>query len=416
MRGLRRRRDEPRLPDSPAESLALTLRLGGPARTDRPDVPGLFGDWLGGSASWLAERIGTVDRCLQLNAQAIGTMPLRYRHRPSAAEFQPRWVTDPDPAWFPNGIHDAIFAAVWSIYARGEAFLWATSRYENGYPATWTVLDATTMEVDDVGGFRGYISNDVPLDERDVLHVLRNPHGQLRGTGAVEAYGASIASAFMAERYAADVYTSTGASRVALRVTDGRLSAEQAADLQAQWVAAVSRRLGAPAVLPSDIELLQALSVSPKDLMLLESRDWDTRQIAAAFGVPAMLLNVALAGGLVYQNPIQLFELWWRSELMPTATRLQAALSRWMPRGHWVEFDPSSSLKPDLERMVNVYSKALADGAITVDEYRAAVFDLPPLDEGDRAAELVEEPGAQVSDAGDVPLVPLDLGLEVASP
>jgi HK97 family phage portal protein len=411
MRLLGRRRDAVRLPDGPDEGLAVSLRLNA-ARTDLLDIPGIA--WAFGSSGAVAERIGTVDRCLQLSSQQIATMPLRYRHRASAAEFQPRWVTDPDPAWYPNGISDAIFAAVYSIYARGDAFLWVTSRYENGYPATWTVLDPVSMEVEDGGGYRVYTSNGFPLDSNDVVQVSRNPHGQLRGSSAIAAYASSVSSAFMAEQYAADVYASTGATRVALRSTTRRLSQEQAEEIQAQWVAAVSRRMGAPAVLPPDLELVEALSISPKDLMLLESRDWDARQLAAAFGVPAMLLNIALSGGLIYQNPLQLFDIWWRSELMPCASKLQDALSRMMPRGHWVEFDPTATLKPNFAQLVDVYSKALADGAITVDEYRAAVFDLPPLAEGDHAEQLIEEPGVDTSDAGDVPVVLDDVGLEVA--
>jgi HK97 family phage portal protein len=323
-------------------------------------------------------------------------------------------VTDPDPAWYPNGIHDAVFAAVWSIYARGNTYLWVTSRYETGYPATFTVLDALTMEVENDHGERRYKSNGYPLRPGDVVHVQRNPNGALVGNSALEAYSASIASASMAEAYAADVFRSTGATRVALRSTQRRLDPDQAAQIQADWVAAVARRMGAPAILPPDLEMLDPLSVSPKDLMLLESRDWDARQIAAAFGVPAMLLNIALSGGLVYQNPVQLFELWWRSELMPSAVKLQEALSRWLPRGHWVEFDPAASLKPDLAALVQIFSKALADGAVTVDEYRAAVFDLPSLTtQGDQATVLVEEPGAHGSEVADGPPIPDNMDVEV---
>jgi len=371
-----------------------------------PDLAGLFGF---GDA--LVERIGTVDRCLQLTAQQIAAMPLRYKHAETAAAFQPAWVTDPDPSWYPNGIHDAVFSAIWSIYARGEAILWATSRYVTGYPATWTVLDPRTVEVEQIGGARVWTAGGVTLNPNDIVQVQRNPNGGLRGTGALEAYSASILSAFMAERYAADVYQSTGATRVALRSTQRRLSEEQALDIQGQWVAAATRRLGAPAVLPPDLELLQTLTISPKDLMLLEAREWDARQIAAAFGVPAMLLNIAIAGGLVYQAPAQLFELWWRSELLPCAVKLQEALSRWMPRGHWVEFDPMQSLKPDLQTLVGIYSKALADGAVTLNEYRGAVFDLAPLPEGE--ADMVEEPGAHGNMATDLPTIPDYVEVEV---
>jgi HK97 family phage portal protein len=352
------------------------------------------------------QSVGTVDRCLQLNAQQIATMPLRYGHSDETAGYEPAWVHDPDPAWYPNGIGDAVFAAVWSIYNQGETFLYVTSRYENGYPRTWTVLDAVTMKVTNGGGTRAYESNKVALDARDVLQVQRNPNGALRGTPALEAYWSNVQSAYQAESYAADVYNASGVNPWALR-SSRRIDAEQAAEIQAQWVAAVSRRLGAPAILPPDLELLEALTRSPKDMMLLESREWDARQIAAAFGVPAILLNIAVSGGLVYQAPVQLFELWWRSELMPCAVKLQEALSRWLPRGHWVEFDPSRTTRPDVATRQAIYSKALADGAVTVDEYRAEVFDLPPLARGDQAAELYEQAGAHGS-VGSEPIAGLE--------
>jgi HK97 family phage portal protein len=271
------------------------------------------------------------------------------------------------------------------------------------------------MVVKDLGGVRGYRSNGVDLDERDVVQVQRNPTGALVGDSALAAYWSNVESAAQAEAYAADVYAATGVGRVALR-SQRRLTAEQATDIQAQWMEAVSRRLGAPAILPPDLELLQTLTVTPKDMMLLESREWDARQIAAAFGVPAMLLNIAVAGGMVYQNPAMLFDLWWRSELMPTAIKLQEAMSRMLPRGHFVEFDPSQTTRPDLAGAVNAWSKLYADGAVTLDEYRAAVLDLPPLARGDQAADYYEEAGAHGSnvDAADLAGLPVDLEPEGA--
>jgi HK97 family phage portal protein len=357
-------------------------------------MPGA-GQWYEPLPGWAQAPVGTVDRCLQLTAQQLAAMPLRYRHARDVLPRPVKWITDPDPAWYPNGVKDAVFALVWSVYARGDAFLYVTSRYADGYPQTWTLLDPATMRVDSARGERTYRSNDVELDGRDVLQVSRNPTGALRGTGALEAYWANVRSAAQAEAYAADVYASTGVNRFALK-SSRRLDSKQAADLQAQWVAAVSRRVGAPAILPPDIELLQALTISPRDMLLLESREWDAKQIAAAFGVPAMLLNLAVTGGLTYQNPAMLVEQWWRTELMPRAVMTAEALSRWLPRGHWVEFDPGQALKPDLATMVTTWSRMLADKVVTADEYRAAVLDLPPLELGDQAAALFEEPGAHV--------------------
>ena len=342
--------------------------------------------------------VGTVDRCLQLTAQTIANMPLRYKHDETTQGRRPQWLSTPDPAWYPNGIKEAIFAIVWSIYAHGDAFLWVTSRYEDGWPRMWTVLDAVTMHVEDIGGTRGYRSNRVWLDPRDVIQVSRNPNGALRGTGALEAYWSNVASAYQAEMYAADVYASSGVNRVALR-SQTRLSAEQAAELQAQWVAAVSKRLGAPAILPKDLELLESLSISPKDLMLLESREWDARQIAGAFGIPAIKLNMSLTGGLTYQSPAMLNQQWWGDELMPRAGLIQEAFSeRWLPRGNWVAFDPSRFLEPDRPTLNDMLRKDVAAGIITLDEARARGYDLPPLARGDQAAEYFEEPGAHGSE------------------
>jgi phage portal protein BeeE len=129
--------------------------------------------------------------------------------------------------------------------------------------------------------------------------------------------------------------------------------------------------------------------------MLLETREWDAKQIASAFGVPAFMLNLEQAGGLNYSNPEMLFETWWRSELYPTAHRIEACLSTWLPRGSWVEFDPSALVGPDVAGRLAIAKQAYADGAMSLDEYRAYVFDLPPQE----AVELIDEPpGAKTSD------------------
>ena len=119
-------------------------------------------------------------------------MPLRYQHSAETLGYEPAWVHDPDPAWYPNGIGDAVFAATWSMYAQGEAFLYVTGRYDSGYPRTWTILDPVTMKVTDAGGVRAYESNKVRLDSRDVIQVQRDPRGQLRGRSSLASYWSNV--------------------------------------------------------------------------------------------------------------------------------------------------------------------------------------------------------------------------------
>ena len=75
------------------------------------------------SGTMLAERIGTADRCLHLTANTMSSVPLRSR-----SNVHPAWLANPAPGYY-SGIGDALYAASWSMYARGDAFLWATSRY-----------------------------------------------------------------------------------------------------------------------------------------------------------------------------------------------------------------------------------------------------------------------------------------------
>ena len=90
----------------------------------------------GFSSPALLERVWVANRCLHMNSNAISTMPLRHY-----GSRQPAWVANPDPIWFPNGITDAMYATVSSLYGWGDAFVYITARYSDGYPSAWTVLD-----------------------------------------------------------------------------------------------------------------------------------------------------------------------------------------------------------------------------------------------------------------------------------
>lgn len=331
-----------------------------------------WGAWGGG----LTERVGAAARALQLASQQVASMPLRAHGTYNAA-----WLTNPDPNVY-NGISEALFVAIYSHYLRGDAFLWVTSRYADGFPSTWAVLDPVTMSVELApDGTRRYRSNNTDLRTEDVLQVTRNPTASyLRGTGVFEAYWSNMASAYASEVYSANYLQRSGVPSAVLTY-NGRLNEQQAKDLQSQWVEAVAGRMGAPAVLTEGLTYA-ALSFSPKDLMLLELREYDAKQIASALGVPAFLLNLPQSDGLNYSNPSMLFDLWWKAELMPMAHRFEVAFSRWLPRGNYVTFDPSAILRPDLASQAATWLTLLGAGVVTADEVRAAVTSLPPLPGG----------------------------------
>lgn len=341
----------------------------------------------------LLENVWVANRCLQLNSQQIASMPLRF-----IGSSQPAWVTNPDPAWYPNGIGDAVFAAVASMYGHGDAFLYVTARYANGLPSAWTVLDPVPVSVEVKNGVRFYRSGTRWLNRDDVVQISRNPGNSIRGTSALRSY-ASYLHGLQSSSELARSLMGEGATPNAVLKSQKKLTKDQAETLQQQWADATAVRRGYPAVLPPEIDFEQ-LAFSPKDLLLLDAQEFNARVIASAFNVPAFMLNLPLEGGLTYQNPEILFDFWWRAELRPAAQRISDALTAQMlPRGSSVQFDAREVLAPGLKDMHTIWKEALQEEVVTPDEYRRAVLQLGPM--GDRAAidELLQPNVADASPA-----------------
>jgi hypothetical protein len=302
----------------------------------------------------LAERTWITNRCVQMNAQQIASMPLRFEAPNVTDATEPMWVCNPDPLFYPNGVSDAIFALVADMYGWGYGLALITQRYANGFPRNWTTIPARVCEPLWNDGVREYriLGGDL-LDPADVIQIDRNPGAnatfQAHGTPAIRAY-AQLAWGLLAAGNASLEVNTGGIPKVALK-SQRKLDAAQALALQTQWQERTASRSGAPPVLPPEIDFSE-LSFNPKDLSLLENQDFNALALATAFGIPAVLINMTVGGGrgnsaLTYQNPAMVGEQWWRYELRPTAKRIADAFtSQALPSGQWVWFDAEDTYQP----------------------------------------------------------------------
>jgi HK97 family phage portal protein len=311
-----------------------------------PQVAMFWDETYGASPLWisptLAERVWVVNRCIQLNSQQIASMPLRF-----FGTREPAWISSPDPNWFPNGIGDAVFAIVRSIYGWGFAIVLVTSRYFDGFPQSWTVLDPEFVTIGiDSSGRRTYHYSPTgrDLDPLDVVQIDRNPSNALHGSSAIAAYASQCYALLTAGELTRS--TMSGGVPTSVIKSTKKITAEQAARIQSRWASSTQSRGGQPAVLGPDLDF-ETLSFSPKDLLLLDAQEFEARVVASAFGVPPYMLNLPLEGGLTYQNPAMLGEQWWRFELRPRAKQIADAFTAQMlPRGNSVVFDPSDTFAP----------------------------------------------------------------------
>lgn len=283
----------------------------------------------------LTSKVWVANRCQQLNAQQIAGMPIRW----NGLGDEPMWVSNPDPNLFPNGIGDALHAIIENIYGWGYSLQYVTGDYADGYPRTWTVIPSSSCTpAFGEDGARVYkLGNDTYLDPSRVVQIDRNPTTAAHGTSALRAYAQNAWGLLAAGNQSMSV--NQGGVPQAVLKSQRKLTKEQAEALQEQWMTAVSNRNGAPPVMPPELDF-ETLSFNPKDLALLDSQEWNARVIATAYGVPSVILNMALQGGLTYQNPIALMQMWWLTELRTTSKRVMDAwTARLLPRGQWVTQD-----------------------------------------------------------------------------
>lgn len=364
------------------ETLDLTVNRAAVAEVDGlfdVMIPSWYAENLGVGAlpygnARLAERVWVANRCQQMNAQQIASMPLEFH-----GTTEPAWVSNPDPHWFPNGISDAVHAIVDQMYGWGFSCLYVTDFYADGFPRTWTVLDSAQLAITVEDGSRVYrAAGGELLDPTRVVQIDRNPGLRAHGTSALRSYAQMALGLITAGQQALTV-NDGGIPQMYLKAKRP-VNEQQAKDLQAQWIRATAQRGGAPPVLPPDIDA-QQLSINPSDLALLDTQEFNARAVATAYGVPCVLLNMALQGGLTYQNPAALGEMWWRFELRTTATRVANALSAQMlPRGQWVSMRAEDTFAP------------LTDQSPGNDE-QAAITQAAPDAPGQAQASPAQNPG-----------------------
>lgn len=362
-----------------------------------------WGNWQGGGSTLqdpvMGRKVSTVFSCVELNANALGSMPVSIseRGRPVDPELF-AWTENPDPRLY-SGWDEFVVQWAASMWTRGEAFVCTTGMsWESLLPNSFMVLDPDRVHVEfDSDGIRQYQLEGAPLFGLDVLHTrymtlagwpnglspLSAAAGNLRSAGALEQYGANLAEG--------------GGIPWGVLSSDQRLSARQARLAREQYREQRQDLTGDPVVLGYGLSL-DTLNLSPKDMALLELRVFDEQRIAAVLGVPPWLVGLPQPEGMTYANAISLFGFHWR-RLRPIAKRLTTGLSSWaLPRGFRASLNAGDYVQPDLAERATAYGHMVERGAMHVDEWRA-LENLPPLTPEQRADMASVRPGAASGDA-----------------
>lgn len=327
-----------------------------------------------------ASRVSTVGTCVDINSRAVVAMAAYAVTKGVPGDLPDWYQTSPEPLEYADWC-ELIGLVVDDLMYRGEAVLWATAHYADGYPQRFVALDPRRVTVDARGAYSVTVGDDgdtVALDRADICHIKYKHDRQAgRGYGPLAWAGRDVVSADLLDRYA-DNLARNGTS--AVLTAPGDLTAQQANDLRRDWARLRGSNPGVPAVLSGGITYATQ-SMSPRDMALLDLKIFDLQMIANAFGVPSVLAGLpTAAGGLTYSSPAMARVQHWAGYLLPLCQRIAGALSNWaLPRGTRFEFNPNRYLQDDAASQVTALAAAFAvvdekgRRGLTVEEFRTAM-------------------------------------------
>lgn len=220
-----------------------------------------------------------------------------------------------------------------------------------------------------------------------VLHVKNyNPSNSLVGLSCLDAAAASIEVHNMASRWNSNLLKNGARPSGALVVKDGNgyLSDEQfdriREELNEKYTG--SARAGRPMILEGGLDWRE-MSISPKDMDFIESKNAAAREIALAFGVPPQLLGIN--GDNTYSNMQEARLALWEETLIPLLDKLSDSMSNWFSylfgEEIIVDFD-RDAISALTDKRENLWDKIKSSDFMTINEKRHFVG-LSPIQGGD---------------------------------
>lgn len=301
-----------------------------------------------GMSPYSSRLVSTLWTCIDLNTRQLASFPI-YGTRGTETIPLPEWRNNPEPELYSDWTEFAK-QAFNTFQSQGEIILWCTGRYADtsgGFPARFVVLNPQLVNIEWRDGVIDYSLGSERLDRRDVCHIKYQSYPtNIRGIGPLEWAARSVISASALERMETDLATRGGIPWAILK-SQRKLNGTEAKELQDSWARGAKSRGGAPAVLSGTIDL-DVLTISPREMMLLDQRVFDETRIAAALGVPPFLVGLPQPDGLTYANANSLFDFHYRMTLRVMANAVERAMSAWLlPRGSSFEFNVREYNSPD---------------------------------------------------------------------
>jgi HK97 family phage portal protein len=346
------------------------------------------GDMLGLDA--LMGKVSVVFGCIDLNSNVLSTMP-PYRMQGTTVVPSLPWMANPQPEVY-TGWVEFMKQLVMSYWGVGEVFIWSTARYADGTVRNFVMLNPAWVAVEMEGQTRRYWLGETGSLEitDDILHIRYvSWPGVPRGIGPLEALAANLFGVDALEGYQSMLAT-RGGIPWGILTAPGNLTQDQAVSMRDNFVAARMSSMGAPAVLSGGVTL-SPFTITPKDMALLELRQFDETRISTLLGVPPTLMGLPSGDSMLYRNFESIYDYHWRAHLRTHAAKIMEAISHWaLPSTQSVELNRDEYVRPNFAERVTAYAALFG----LVDEFGRRAMDIDEIREAERLQAL--DPGEAI--------------------
>lgn len=329
-----------------------------------------------------AQRLGTVYTCVSFIADALSALPIEpYKDGPGGPVHQPRpvWMDRPNPerSW-----QEFAFEFYWSLLIDGNAYVVRTVNGQGRTAELWMIHpDRVTVMRPTPQDRPVYFIDDQPIGQawpagQNLYHERVYPvPNQVKGLSPVMACSETIGLGIGLESYAGRFFGNSATPSGVIEAP-GQVTADQAAALRARWEEfhrGVTKSHGI-AVL-SGGAVYRPITIAPEAAQFLESRNFNSAQIAALFKLPPEIVGATLptASSITYANITdrwtELLRRW-----LPWIRKMQTLVTVMLPgpgeRGWRAEVDTDEYSKADIKTRFDSYAVGIGAGVLTVDEAR----------------------------------------------
>ncbi len=340
--------------------------------------------------------LSAVWACVRLASEAVGAMPINFYSLSPDGIRAP--LRDHSLALLfanhrPNSLqtrNEFMETMLINLMLHGNAYARKVTN-KKGEIVSLLPLMAQQMQVSlDASGKRSYIYTEggtvFALAQESVWHIPLMPSNGVMGLSPLQ-YGARAMGIAIAAEDRVSTLAANGFKPAGVLMIDKLLKPEQRDAIRKQF-SDLQEGQGDPLKVLEAGMKYQQISMSPKDVQLLETRRFAIEDIGRFYGTPSVLINDTAATSVWGSGISEIKEGYYTLTLQPLLEKIEASIKKWLLKPEErstidVEFDFSRFLRGNQKARVEANAAAVSGGLKTINEARSSEGD-PPVPGGDK--------------------------------